>query len=362
MPAMQIAIIGCGVIGPVHAAAARLDREVVIRWVCDRDATKLPRVVAERSTTDMSQVLADPLVQLVCVCTQHPEHADVIEAALHAGKHVLCEKPLASTPADLLRILRASSAHPQLIASGVFQHRFAPLARRLRQLVVEGSFGTITKVEVDFACTRDQGYYRSADWRGKRLGEGGGVALNQGIHTIDLGLWLAGAVALQVAGTVRRRRLSCIEVEDLFEATVSCTGGLTARLRADNDGVTGWKQRVVVRGSRGGFTLGDGHRLVAIDHASAALGEELQALDAANLDSRPLGGAKDVYGYHHALQVADVIEAIRCGRPPMVGFADAVQANAVILATYQSTSLGRPVQLPLEPTTYRYPELTQEHA
>lgn len=359
---IQIAVIGCGVIGPVHAAAARLDAEAVVRWACDSEAGKLPRIAAQRSTTDAAEVLADPQVDLVCVCTQHPVHADIATAALAAGKHVLCEKPLASTPADLQRMLRAAAARPGRVASGIFQHRFAPLARRLRQLVADGSFGTITALEVDFVCTRDERYYASGSWRGKRLAEGGGVAINQGIHTIDLGLWLAGALPQTVSGRVRRRRLACIEVEDLFEAEVACAGGLQAKLRADNDGVTGWKQVLQVRGSRGSFRLGDGHRLIGIEHPSAALREELSAIDSASLDGKPLGGGKDVYGYHHALQMADVLEAIRSGRPPMVSFADAVVSNAVILAAYQSTTLHAPVALPLDPATYSFPNLPLENA
>lgn len=359
---IQIAVVGCGVIGPVHAAAARLDAEAVVRWAVDRDAAKLPRIQAERSATDAAEAIADPQVDLVCVCTQHPVHADIAVAALAAGKHVLCEKPLASTPADLQRLLRAAAARPGQVASGIFQHRFAPLARRLRQLVADGSFGRIESLSVDFACTRDERYYASGAWRGKRLAEGGGVAINQGIHTIDLGLWLAGAVPQTVVGRVARRRLACIEVEDHFHAEVACAGGLRARLAAANDGVTGWKQVLEVRGSRGAFRLGDGHRLAAVEHPSAALREELAAVDAASLDGRPLGGGKDVYGYHHALQVADVLEAIRSGRPPMVGFADAMVANAVILAAYQSTAQRAPVALPLDPATYSFPNLPLENA
>ncbi len=359
---LQVAVVGCGVIGPVHAAAVRLDREAVVRWACDRELGKTSRIAAERNSADVAEIWADPQVGLVCICTQHPEHASLVEAAVAAGKHVVCEKPLASNPADLQRILAAAAAHPELVVSGIFQHRFAPLARRLRQLVSEGAFGAIASLEVDFACTRDRAYYASGAWRGKRIAEGGGVAINQGIHTIDLGLWLAGAEVHQVIGRVRRRRLECIEVEDLFAAEAVCAGGLIARLRADNDGVTGWKQRVVMRGSRGSFTLGDGHRLVSVEHPSGALREELQALDACNLDGRPLGGAKDVYGYHHALQIADVLESIRAGRRPMVAVADAMHANAVVLAAYHSTTTGRAAALPLDPSNYSYPILPLENA
>jgi UDP-N-acetyl-2-amino-2-deoxyglucuronate dehydrogenase len=359
---LQAAVIGCGVIGPVHAAALRMHRAVRLRWACDRDPARLGRIEAERTATDAAVVLADPAVDLVCICTEHPAHAALVEAALAAGKHVLCEKPLASTPADLNRILAAAAARPRQVAAGVFQHRHAPLARRLRQLLADGAFGAISAVEVAFACTRDAAYFAADAWRGRRVGEGGGVALNQGIHTIDLALWLASLRVESVAGRVRRRRLAGIEVEDLFEAEARCADGVTATLTCDNDGVTHWRQRIAIRGERGSVTLGDGHRLLAIEHASEALGEELRALDATHLDGRPLGGAKAVYGYHHALQIADVVEAVLAGRPPFVGVADAVQANAVVLAAYHATRTGAPAALPLDPSTYSYPELPLESA
>lgn len=357
---IQVAIVGCGVIGPVHAAATRLDADASVRWACDLDPAKRGRVAAERQTGAVAEVLADPQVDLVAVCTQHPAHADVVVAALAAGKHVICEKPLASTPADLRRMLAAAAGRPRQVASGIFQHRFAPLARRLRQLVAEGAFGRIASLDIAFACTRDESYYASGAWRGKWDLEGGGVAINQGIHTLDLGLWLAGAEPLTVSAQVRRRRLACIEVEDWLKAEIACRGGLAASFLAENDGVSGWKQQITIRGDRGAVVLGDGHRLLRVEHPSGALAEELRALDQANLDGRPLGGGKDVYGYHHALQVADVFAAIRAGRPPMVTFADAITTNEVVLACYHSQATAAPAAMPLESSTYRTPVLPLE--
>jgi UDP-N-acetyl-2-amino-2-deoxyglucuronate dehydrogenase len=176
---IQAAIIGCGVIAPTHARALELDARSHLRWACDIDPTRQTMVKAERFTTQFTEVLADPAVDVVHICTPHQTHADLACAALAAGKHVICEKALATTPADLARMVRAAAAAPQLVASGIFQHRFSPLARRLRELVSGGDFGRVQAVMVRFRCTRGQAYYASAAWRGRWAGEGGGLMINQ---------------------------------------------------------------------------------------------------------------------------------------------------------------------------------------
>lgn len=354
---MQVAIVGCGVIGPVHAAAIGLDRRAKLRWACDLDVKKATARVPEaaRYTAEAAEVFSDPAVDLVCVCTPHPTHADLACAALEAGKHVVVEKPLGSHPEQINRLLAAAFAHPRQVASGIFQHRFTPLARRLRELITGGDFGPVRRLNVEFRCTRDDSYYRSAPWRGTWDGEGGGVSINQAIHTFDLGLWISGLVPREVAGRMERRRMTSIEVEDRFSASVRCDGGLEAELLAENDGITGWQQRIVIECARGRVELGDDHRLATIDHPSLVLAAELAALDQARPSGLPQA-TKLCYGEQHAVQLRDVLDAIEAGRPPMVTLADAATANLVVLAAYHATATGQPAILPL--SDYRHPVLT----
>ncbi len=357
---IQVAIIGCGVIGQVHAAAVAAVGGASLRWACDLVPARCARIQAERRTLDAAEVLADPDVDLVCIGTPHPTHAELVVAALAAGKHVWCEKPLASHPTDLDRILAAAAAQPQLVASGVFQHRFSPLARRLRELIAAGGFGRINALDIEFACTRDAAYYASADWRGSWRGEGGGVALNQAIHTLDLGLWLTEAKPIQVTTQAMRRRLACIEVETRLLASIACQDGLIATFRADNDSVTAWHQRIVLTGTLGRVVLGDQHHLETIEHSDSALRADLRALAGQSPDGRPLGGGKIEYGDQHTAQLADVLAAIRGGRPPLVSVADAALSNAVVLACYQSQATGSPIDLPIDPRLYCTPQLPLE--
>ncbi|MBN8217955.1 MAG: Gfo/Idh/MocA family oxidoreductase [Spirochaetes bacterium] len=348
------AIIGCGVIGPNHARALELDGRAALKWACDIDAKRQGRIAAPKFTRDYREVLADPEVDLVCVCTPHPVHAEVACAALAAGKHVVCEKPLASHPSELAKMIEAAGKRPDLVAAGIFQHRFTPFARRLKTLLSGGDFGRILQASVEFRCTRTEEYYASDAWRGKWKEEGGGVLLNQAIHTLDIFQWWLGGDPVEVDGTVARRRMACIEVEDFGEARVRFASGSSAVVRAVNDGVSGWGVDLVIEAEYGSVRVGDSHRPVEVKHQSTSLATELWAMGQVRLDGIRMPG-KAVYGDHHALQLADAVSAILEGRKPFVTFQDASAANAIVLGMYHSTAVGGAVSLPLK--DYKTPVL-----
>lgn len=355
---IQAAIVGCGVIAPTHAKALELDGRSRLTWACDTDPARAGAIAADRFTTRLADVLADPAVQVVHVCTPHQTHAEIAIAALAAGKHVVCEKALATTPADVSRMVAAAAAAPHLVASGIFQHRFSPLARRLRELVLGGDFGRVERIHVTFACTRTTGYYASGPWRGRWAGEGGGLMINQAIHTLDSALGFL-ADPTTVAGTVSRTRVSTIEVEDGARFTVTGRDGAVLMMAADNDQVTGWSSRVEVVASSGRFVLGTDEHLAELDHPSQALSTELWALEKLDLGAVQMPG-KACYGDHHALQIQDCLSAIAAGRPARISFASAAVPNRIVLGLYHSAANGgAPVALDrLDHLAFARPDLS----
>ena len=186
--------------------------------------------------------------------------------------------------------------------------------------------------------SRTEGYYASGTWRGRWAGEGGGLMINQAIHTLDSALGFMTAPT-SVSGTVSRTRLATIEVEDGADFTV--TGAHDSRLTmiADNDLVTGWQNRIEVTATAGRFVLSTDEHLVELDHPSHALATELWALERLDLGAVQMPG-KACYGDHHALQIQDCLSAIAAGRAPHVDFAAAAVPNRVVLALYHSAAHG----------------------
>ncbi len=355
---MRAAVIGCGSIGPAHMAALTADPRVRSVVACDRIAQRARRCAgAGPWSADADAVIADPAIDLVCICTPHPEHAALALRALAAGKHVLCEKPLAADPDELAAMCAAAAdARPGVLAAGVFQHRFSPLARALRAALATGAFGAVCATAMDFRCTRDADYYRHDPWRGTWADEGGGVLLNQAIHTLDLWLWFVGAPVAVRAEVENRWTAAFCECEDRIVGEIDFASGVTGAFAALNERDSGWHTRITVRAEHGGFVYDSdgGGRLHALDHRDPALMHGLYqcAAQIAAQRARPLPG-KACYGNLHAAQVADLLDAIESRRAVAVDFAAAAVANQAVLGAYHAAATGTTAELPV--TGYRQP-------
>ena len=194
---MNFAIIGCGVIAFTHAKALEALRGegCVLYGACDIIPEKADAYAAEHGVPhvyyDYHDVLADPAVDIVCVCVPSGTHGEVCKAAAEAGKAIVCEKPMEITPekiADVIGVVERTHAKMQCI----FQRRMMPVAIAVKQAVAEGRFGRICLAGADLKYYRDQAYYNSAGWRGTWEQDGGGALMNQGVHGIDLILWMLG--------------------------------------------------------------------------------------------------------------------------------------------------------------------------
>ena len=136
-------------------------------------------------------VLANPDVDVICICTPSGQHAKQTIAAAQAGKNVLVEKPMALSLADADAMIEACDKAG--VKLGVtFQRRYEPYFSRIHQAIEAGDFGDLTLGVVTIPYHRPQDYFNLADWRGTWALDGGGVLMNQGIHLVDLMRLFAG--------------------------------------------------------------------------------------------------------------------------------------------------------------------------
>src|SRR5262249_21692202 len=201
---------------------------------------------------------------MVVVGTPSGLHGEHAAAAARRGVHVLVEKPLEITVgrADAL-IAEADRAGVTL--GVVFQDRVKPDVRALKATIDSGALGSLSLVHAQVPWWRPPEYYRDSRWRGTRALDGGGVLMNQAIHTIDLLVWLCGPVA-RVAGKTATR-FHDIEVEDTAVATLEFASGALGTIDASTCAYPGRPRRIEISGARGTAML-DGDRLLpAAGHA-----------------------------------------------------------------------------------------------
>jgi predicted dehydrogenase len=327
---IAVAIVGCGIIGRNHADAIQLHPRLRVAALVD-PVLPASQALAEHLAAPVPRfpTLAGALpdVDLVAICTPSGLHGDVAEEALAAGKHVLIEKPLEVSLPEARRIaaLAADAEQRGQVCSVVSQHRFDPAVTAVFESIVDGRLGRITSAVATVPWWRTQDYYDSAQWRGTWAFDGGGAVMNQGVHTVDLLVWLLGQPEEVFARTARLAH-ERIEVEDVAVATIRFTSGALAVFHATTGAYPGLPVRLHLHGTLGSAVV-EGDRLSFFPSAG---------------ESPP---ADDSFVVGHLRQYADVVAAIEQGRATGVTVHDGLIALAVVKSIYLSATLGAPVMV-----------------
>jgi len=266
---------------------------------------------------------------MVVIGTPSGLHGAHGAAAIRRGAHVLVEKPIEISTARTDALI-ADADRAGLRLGVIFQDRLKPDVRRLKSLVDEGALGSILLARAQVPWWRPPEYYRESRWRGTWAFDGGGALMNQGIHTVDLLLWLCGPVA-RVSGRTATR-FHQIEVEDTAVAVIEFASGALATLEASTCVNPGRPRRIEIAGSRGTAIL-EGDELLSGDGRSAGP----PPVNAASPVVADVSGHRDV--------IADFMRAVRDhGRPSCDG-REGRRSVALIEAIYESSRTGLAVDV-----------------
>jgi len=345
-----MAVIGCGAVGPVHAEAIVGCPSAELVGVCDTVEERAERCAASfggTGYTDYRAMVDDVRPDAISICTPHHNHAEIAVECLKRGVHVLCEKPLAVSRDQMDAMLEAARQGGRVLGA-VFQHRFDPTTRAVKRAVDEGLFGEVLNAGVSVRCRKDRAYYDSGDWRGTWAGEGGGVLINQAIHSVDIMQWLAGRVTSVFGCWANLKHADCIETEDTMAAVVEFASGALGSVEATSASHLGFEASVHFFGTHGSFRLRTDwpNDLTSLDLDSPERLERVRTLLAEHQGEHagPAPG-KGYYGNSHTRQVADFVEALHDGRRPFVLGEDARHAVEIVLGVYEARRTGLPVRL-----------------
>lgn len=191
MTKLNVGVIGAGSISAMHLQSYEKNQRVHLYAVCDlnedRAKTKASAYGAKKVYTDYHELLADPMVDAVSICTWNNSHADIAIAALDAGKHVLVEKPLCKTVAEALQVQEAVNRSGKLLQVG-FVRRYATTTKLVKQFIDAGAIGEIYYAKA--SCLRRLG--NPGGWFADKERSGGGPLIDLGVHIIDLCWYLMG--------------------------------------------------------------------------------------------------------------------------------------------------------------------------
>ncbi len=329
---MRFAVIGCGMIAGIHADAIRTLPQAQLVGAADNNLQNLHTFCEKYAIMPYEStqaLLADPGVDAVCICTPSWLHAQTAVDALHAGKHVVLEKPMALNTADADRVIQACRQTGRLLTV-ISQLRFSPDVQKARELVAQGALGRMVQCSLSMRYWRSEEYFASSSWKGRLAFEGGGALMNQGIHGIDLLQYVAGMP--KVVGGLVRTRHHAVEVEDAAAALLAFENGAMGTVEASTCTWPGFERRLELYGDKGFIHLRENH-IERLELPGECIDRRQEGPVLASC-SRPeaIGCAM------HVLQLANLIAAARGEEALLVDAAEGKKAVQIIQGIYQASA------------------------
>ncbi len=328
----HVGLIGGGNISETHARAARAISDVEIAAVYGTNFEKVRRLCRDHGGTpfeDFSAFLTHRPMDLVIIGSPSGLHAAQGIAATKQGLHVLTEKPIDinTRRADEL-IEVAGRAGVKL--GVIFQDRMKPHIRQLKDWIDHGVLGKPLLVDARVKWYRPPEYYRNSRWRGTLELDGGGVLINQGIHTIDLLLWLLGDVSRVQAQTATE--LHAIEAEDTATAILEFASGALGLVHSTTAAYPGYPRRVEISGTEGTVIL-EHDQIIAADLRKAP-DERARIAPRDENQSASSAVVSDVRG--HQAVIEDFLFAIQKNTVPACDGREGRRSLALVEAIYRA--------------------------
>jgi 1,5-anhydro-D-fructose reductase (1,5-anhydro-D-mannitol-forming) len=330
-------MLGFAILGPGRFAEARIapalhrSGNCSLVAVVSRDRTRAEAFGEEhgvaRAYDDLGAALADPDVQAVWVATPHSLHREHVEQIAAARRHVLCEKPLATTVEDAKAIVRACRQTGVALGTG-YHLRHHPLHKEVRRLVIEGELGEIAAAQAEWSLPPAPPG-ASAPWRRDPELSGGGIVTGTGIHAIDLLRFVLDDEVESISAMSDARTSPISPLESRALALLRFRRGTLATMRCAR-GVHAPQNDLLIQGVTGSLTA---HR--TIDEATRG------TLEVSGADS-PLSGVpagSDMY----ALQARAFADAVEQGAEPNASGEDGLRMVEIAAALYESARTGRAV-------------------
>jgi predicted dehydrogenase len=338
-PVLGVGIYGTGNVSREHIRAYLRNPATEVVALCGRTREGAVARASEfglpaRSYVDYDEMLADPSVQIVSICTPHHLHAIGAIKAAQAGKHILVEKPIGLTLEQLVA-MRAAVAESKVKSVAGFVLRWNPLIETTKALIADDAIGRPVLIEVDYWNYDRRGCQGA--YRGNRTETAGSAFLTGGCHAVDAARWLLGSEALEVTA-YSTRATAFFEFDPTIVAIVKFENGCIAKFSACLESAIPYVFNLEVLGDEG-------------------------AIRNNSLFSRKLPGQTGFATYptivpdsadvaHHPFQ-GEIDHFIRCIQDDVeshVNIADAVRTHEICLAADRSAAEGRSVKLPLAPS------------
>jgi len=332
MKSFKAAIVGCGNIFPMHAVSIKRSENVELVAVCDIKKDRAVDRAEEfdcKYYLDYKEMIDQEELDVVHICTPHYMHAPIAIYAANAGINILTEKPMSIEEKDAAEMI-ATAEDNDVTLGVIFQNRYNPGSVLIKENLESGNLGKILSGKMSVTWKRTDEYYSNSDWKGTWDKEGGGVVIDQAIHTLDLMRWFVNSEVEYVESSIDNRTHEIIEVEDIAEGVIGFKNGVINCFYTMNyytyDAPVEIelhceKGLVKMTGDKGIITFNDGREMIA---------------DSDPRVSFDYGDSKSYWGVSHIKQITNYYQSLATGVKPDITGKEAFKTQQMICAIYQS--------------------------
>ena len=302
---LRVGVIGCGRISVMHFVSIKSIPDVELVACCDIKKDKADAAALEygaKAYTSYEEMLDNEQLDAVHICLPHYLHCKVAVAAFERGVHVLTEKPM---DIDYESALNAVNKAKELgVQFGViFQCRYNNSAMLVKEALTSGRLGKIISARSTLTWSRPDNYYSESDWKGTWDKEGGGVVIDQAIHSIDLANWMIDSEVESICCSMTNRGHRQVEVEDTAEGLITYKNGVKYGFYCMNN--YGCDEPIEIRllCEKGKVVFGyDDAYITYFDGTTEEAHPEKEHIS--------YGGGMDYWGIHHIKQIRQFYNAL----------------------------------------------------
>ncbi len=326
---LRVGVIGCGRISVMHLMPASRLPEADLIACCDVDEARVNAAAEEYKLTpylDYKEMLAKEKLDAVHICLPHYLHVPVAKYAFERGVHVLSEKPMGVDYAEAESAV-ALAEKCGVLYGVIFQCRYNDAAQLVKARV-NRELGRVLSARSVLTWNREKEYYDESDWKGTWDKEGGGVLIDQAIHSVDLVHWIIGEKVKSISCTMANRNHSYLDVEDSAEGLITYESGARYGFYCMNNYACDEPIELRFFCEKGMVTMSYNDAYIRYKDGKR---EEAHQSDEVELYK----GAKAYWGVQHIQQIRQFYRACLGIEPLEISGAEALKTHALICSLYQ---------------------------
>lgn len=332
MRKFRVGIVGIGNVFPMHALPVINNDNCELVAVCDNKEDRAKAASEEFNCAyylDYKEMINEANLDVVHICLPHYLHAPVAIYALNNKVHVMTEKPMSIGLQDAKDMVSAAEDNGKTLGV-IFQNRYNPGSQLIKKTLESGELGKIITAKLSVTWDRSDEYYGKSDWKGTWEKEGGGVIIDQAIHTMDLVHWMIDDEIDHIDASIANRGHAVIQVEDSAEGIIRYKNGVTTTFHAVN--YYGYDAPVEIE-----LYCENGIANMVADRATIKFNDAREYIaDVDPNEEFEYGDVKQYWGVSHIKQINLFYQSLIEGIEPEINGKEALKTQEMICGIYES--------------------------